>query len=149
MMMNTALKARSFLPVLLVVLCLISAARLLLDNASSFEKVHDQTDMVTSWDAHMALLHAALPSDITVASYLEGSSLDSSIPGPDVAEFVLTQYALAPVALQEGAEQDWIIGNFGSKLTPAKIKSILEPKLGSYTSQDFGFGIYLIHRIHR
>lgn len=143
------MKARRFLPLVLAVICLISAGRLVLENVSSFGKSHDATDVVTSWDAHMRVLQAALPSDVIVAGYLEGSNLDSSIPGPILAEFILTQYALAPVALREGAEQDWIIGNFGGGLKLAKIRSILARQLGSCTIQDFGYGIYLIHRLHR
>jgi len=143
------MKRRRFLPLALAAFCLISAGRSLLESASSFGTSHKPEDMVSSWDAHMRSVGTALPASVIVAGYLEGFNLDSSIPGPDVAEFVLTQYALAPVALQQGADQDWIVGNFGNELTPARIGSILDRQLGSHTVQDFGFGIYLIHRLDR
>jgi hypothetical protein len=140
---------RRFLPLVLAARCLISAGHLLLESASSVNAANNPDDVVTAWDEHMQSLRDTLPPEVMVAGYLEGSDLDSSIPGPDTIEFVLTQYALAPVALQLGPEQDWIVGNFGGDLTPAKVESILDRKPGSYAVHDFGFGLYLIHRLHR
>lgn len=104
--------------------------------------------MVTSWDAHMQLVKAALPSEVSVAGYLENGDLKGSFSIQDLAEFFLTQYGLAPVVLQKGSDHQWIVGNFGHTLVPHEL-SVLNQMLGLHTTQDFGFGIYLIHKVSK
>jgi hypothetical protein len=135
-----------FLPFALAAFCLISAGRLLLETLKSFDPLNVSNDMVTSWDTHMRLVQEALPSDVSVAGYLENADLRGSTSTQDLAEFFLTQYGLAPVVLQKGSNHEWIVGNFGHTLAPHEL-SVLDQMLGSHTTQDFGFGIYLIHRI--
>jgi hypothetical protein len=94
----------------------------------------------------MQKVAAALPPHVHIVGYLEGADLNSSIAGPEQAEFYLTQYGLAPTVVQPGPDYEWIVGNFGNVLRAADIRSALDRKFGTYTIQDLGFGIYLIHR---
>jgi hypothetical protein len=139
---------RRFLPIVLAAFCLISAGRLLLESLRLFNSSNGSNDMVTSWDAHMRLVQAALPLDVTIVSYLENADLKGSTSMHDFAEYFLTQYGLAPIALQRGFDPDWIVGNFGHTLAHHKL-SVLDRMLGPHTTQDFGFGIYLIHKVSR
>ena len=139
---------RRFLPYVLAAFCLISAGRLLLESLHSFTPSNDSNDMVTSWDVHMRSVAAVLPSEVNVVGYLENADLKGSTSMQDFAEFFLTQYGLAPVVLQKGSNHEWIVGNFGHTLAPHEL-SILDQMLGPHTNQDFGFGIYLIHRISK
>lgn len=139
---------KRFLPFVLASFCLISAGRLLLDTLKSFNPSNVSNDMVSSWDTHMRLVQAALPSDISSAGYLENADLKGLTQTQDLAEFFLTQYGLAPIVVQKGLDHEWIVGNFGHTLAPHEL-SILDRMLGLHTTQDFGFGIYLIHRIPR
>ena len=60
-----------------------------------------------------------------------------------VQEYSLTRYALAPVAVRQGAEYEWVIGNF----TEPGFESIVEEEISTaYEIESFGSGIYLIHR---
>ena len=140
---------KRFLPFVLAALLLISSGRLLLKGLTSFNASNVSHDAVSSWDVHMRSVAAALPPGVHVVGYLEDKNLDATLPGPDLAEFFLTQYGLAPVVVQAGADHDWIVGNFGGALAQTKIRSALDRTLGSYTMQDFGFGVHLIHRFGR
>jgi hypothetical protein len=102
--------------------------------------------MITDWDMHMRLVKAAIPSEVSVAGYLENADLKGSTSVQDFAEFFLTQYGLAPVILQKGSDPEWIVGNFGHTLTKVEL-SVLDRMLGPHTIQDFGFGIYLLHKV--
>jgi len=94
----------------------------------------------------MRLVEAVLPSGVSVAGYLENADLKGLTSVQDLAEFFLTQYGLAPVVLQKGYDHEWIVGNFGHTLAQHEL-SVLDQMLGPHTTQDFGFGIYLMHRI--
>ena len=139
---------RRFLPYVLAAFCLISAGHLLLENLQSFNPSDVSNDIITSWDTHIRLVKVALPPDVNVAGYLENADLRGSTSTQDLAEFFLTQYGLAPIVLQKGSNHEWIVGNFGHTLAPHEL-SILDQMLGPHTNQDFGFGIYLIHRISK
>ena len=104
--------------------------------------------MVTSWDVHMRSVAAVLPSEVNVVGYLENADLKGSTSMQDFAEFFLTQYGLAPVVLQKGSDHEWIVGNFGHTLTKLEL-SALDRMLGPHSTQDFGFGIYLLHKLPR
>jgi len=140
---------RRSLPFVLTAFLLISEARLLLESLRMPEGPDRPLEAAISWDARMQSVIAALPSDVRVVGYLEAADLDASVPRQDVAEFYLTQYALAPVVLKDGADYDWIVGNFGAELQKTELPSILDRMLVSYSLQDLGFGIYLIHRPSR
>ncbi len=95
----------------------------------------------------MQLVRAALPPQVKFVGYLQGADLEGSTAFPDLAEYFLAQYGLAPVVLEKGHDYEWVLGNFGHSLRPHEIEPVLEKMLGRITTQDFGFGIYLIHRI--
>jgi hypothetical protein len=141
------MRARRFLPFMLVTLVLASSAFHLQASLKSLIGPASSRDPATAWDAHMRLVAAALPSDVRVVGYLEASDLDPSIPGPDQAEFYLTQYGLAPTVVQPGAVHEWIVGNFGNAVTVSQMDSGLDRILGAHSARSLGFGIYLIRRL--
>lgn len=137
---------RKYAPIALALLCLLSAGVHLSDTLRSFEAKSVSQDMVARWEERMLLVAEALPPPVSVVGYLDASDLRASQTPLDTAEFFLTQYALAPVAIEQGARHEWIVGNFGAAVRQGRIKATLDRKLGAYTLQDFGFGLYLIHK---
>jgi hypothetical protein len=139
-------RIRRVLPIALAGILLVSAVLRLPRTLASFDQPAALNDPAAAWDARMGPVAAALPADVGVVGYLDGADLDPSMSEAEQAEFYLTQYSLAPVVVQTAADQDWIVGNFGSALASSRIRSALDQKLGTYDIQAFGFGIYLIHR---
>lgn len=140
------MRARRYFPFLLTAILLLSAGWHLPTILRSFKVAEVSNDPATAWDAHMRMVADALPSDVSGVGYLDSSDLDPSIHRAVSPEFYLTQYGLAPTVVYTGADHDWIVGNFGKTLTPREIRNALNQKLGSYSIQDYGSGIYLIHR---
>lgn len=99
---------------------------------------------VDRWEKRLQPVRNHLPEDITLVGYAADWDIPDSEFNPidQDAEYVLTQYAMAPIMVQPGLEQEWIIGNF---LHPG-FEAWLDRSLPSYEIKSLGFGIYLIHR---
>lgn len=136
---------KSTFPYILAIICIMGGGYHLYREFTSLNPKDFSYDMVSSWEEHMKLILEQLPPDVFIVGYLEPTDITSSGKYDD-AEFFLTQYGMAPVALIKGYEFEWIIGNFGNNISLQSIKSWLDQRVGEYTIQDLGFGIYLIHR---
>jgi len=103
-------------------------------------------DSVTDWEKRMKRVKNRLPDDVTVVGYVA----DWNLPGVETnpvdqdTEYVLSQYALAPIKVIPGLEAEWILGNF---VTP-NFRTWLDQSLPAYEVTEIGYGIYLIHRIN-
>ena len=99
---------------------------------------------VDRWEKRIQPVRNHLPEDITLVGYVADWDIPDLEYNPidQDAEYVLTQYALAPIMVQPGLEQEWIIGNF---IHPG-FESWLDQSLPSYEIKSLGFGIFLIHR---
>ena len=99
---------------------------------------------VDKWQKRMDRLKNAIPGGTTTLGYVA----DWDLPGVQYdavdqdAEYMITQYSLAPIRVILGVDQEWIIGNF----TDQGYKDWLDAQLPSYEIKDLGFGIYVIHR---
>ena len=101
-------------------------------------------DSVSKWEKRVKPVLDRVPGNKKVLGYVA----DWDIPNAEYeiidqeTEYTLTQYALAPRAVQPGLDHEWIIGNF----TKPGFEDWLNQNLPSYEISELGFGIYLIHR---
>lgn len=99
---------------------------------------------VDKWAERLKPIPALLPAGVETLGYLA----DWDIPGQTFdpvdqdAEYMLTQYSLAPLRVVPGADHEWIIGNF----TAPGFESFLDRTLPAYEIRSLKLGIYLIHR---
>lgn len=100
--------------------------------------------MVTKWEDRLQALREALPDGVTKVGYVDDASLSGDMSQLDANEFQLMQYSVAPVSIQMGYGQEWIIGNFNND---DNLNAWLIGHLGAHEIQEFGFGLYLIHDI--
>jgi hypothetical protein len=102
-------------------------------------------DPVADWDERFEPLKARLPFQRGFVGYIS----DSAVPGipfnaaNDQGEYVLTQYAMAPVIIIKGTEQEWNIGN----LSVAAFDEWNAHHAGAFEVTRLGGGLYLLHRI--
>ncbi|MHC1784618.1 MAG: hypothetical protein AB9891_18000 [Anaerolineaceae bacterium] len=84
-------------------------------------------DMVSTWDRRMRKMLPDLP-DHGVVGYLADWDIPDYTYGhtDQTVEFLLSQYALAPLTLQRGADYPVIVGNFSDTGDPEKIPGVLE-----------------------
>jgi len=101
-------------------------------------KVLITNDGAAQWEARIQSVRERLPASVSEVGYIS----DSENVGATVEEYLLTKYALIPVAVHQSAEYDWVIGNFTQ---PGFQKTIDAQISGDYTLEKLGAGIYLIH----
>jgi hypothetical protein len=91
-----------------------------------------KTDWITFYDMRFVELRKVLPQGATVG-YVTDQPLS---PGQD---YLLTQYALAPVVVKRGAAGQLVVGNFHDMRNAAEIA-----RAGSLVPvRDFGLGVVL------
>jgi len=100
---------------------------------------------VADWERRFQPLKARIPFVRGAVGYIS----DSDIPGitfdaaNDEGEYILTQYAMAPIVLIKGTDQEWNIGNLSN---PAfEIWSAHHS--GDFEATPLKGGLYLLHRI--
>ena len=102
-------------------------------------------DPVADWDKRFEPLKAQLPFKRGVVGYIS----DSSVPGAsfnsanDQGEYVLTQYAMAPIIIVKGTDLEWNIANLSRQSYELWSKS----HQGKFEVTPFKGGLYLLHRI--
>lgn len=106
------------------------------------EKPYDNS--VDKWQKRIIPVKDLIPPGVTSLGYVA----DWDLPGIEVnvidqdSEYMLTQYALAPIKVKPGLDQEWIIGNF----TTPGFMDWLDEQMASYDITSLSHGIYLIHR---
>ena len=128
----------------LVILSLFEAYHNTTSALADWDPDQPQNNSVDRWEERIQPIRNHLPEDVTLVGYAADWDIPDSEYNPidQDAEYVLTQYALAPIMVEPGLEHEWIIGNF---LNPA-FESWLDESLPAYEIRSLGFGIYLIHR---
>jgi hypothetical protein len=101
-------------------------------------------DPVADWEKRFAAVRQRIPFVRGVVGYISDSDIPGATydPANDEGEYILTQYALAPLVLVRGADQEWNIANLSRD-------SLERWQMGQGADFDIaarGAGIYLMHR---
>lgn len=101
-------------------------------------------DAVSKWEKRIKPVLKRVPDNTEIFGYVADWDLPNAQYNlvDQETEYTLTQYALAPRAVQPGLDHEWIIGNF----TKPGFEDWLDQNLPAYEVDEIGFGIYLIHR---
>jgi len=102
-------------------------------------------DPVAQWEVRFGPLKEQLPFVRGVVGYISDSDVPGAAfdPANDEGEYILTQYALAPIIIVRGTDQEWNVANLGIEA------------FARWSAKDrFEFdvlplkgGLYLLHRI--
>ncbi len=136
---------RFFATIALTILLLALMTYESISALTNFSWSGQSNDMVEKWDERIQPLRQALPPDTTHVGYINSFSVNSETRF-DAEEFYLMQYSIAPVVIESGINQRWIIGNFDKD---TKFRVWLNTKIKKYEVQSFGAGLYLIHRLDK
>jgi hypothetical protein len=131
--------------ILLVLGSIVLGAWHLVEYALKWNPEFIANDMVSSWDKRMAGLRADLPADVKVIGYVGNWDIlpeSDYIYADEETEFVLTQYALSPVIIERGDDEEWVILNLSRKAYDIWMQG--QPKDIKVT--DYGLRIFLVHK---
>lgn len=130
----------------IAVLSILAAGYDIYSSISSRDWINEEGEMVSKWDERLQPLREALPKDVNQVGYVDTSIINNTPSKFDGEEFFLMQYSVAPVALDHGFEQDWVIINTDND---TDINGWLNSQAADYEIQSFGFGLYLIRILER
>jgi hypothetical protein len=101
-------------------------------------------DPVADWEQRFAAVKARLPFERGFVGYISDSDVPGASfdPANDEGEYVLTQYAMAPVILIRGTMQDWNIAN----LSTEAFRIWSSSHAGTFDIDPLKKGLYLLHR---
>ena len=116
-----------------IVCALLSSARLVLD-APRPTRLQDSNRIAQRSDQRFAALKAALPQH-AVIGYVGESRTKSG--GNALSDYYLTQYALAPLVVDDSPNHPLVVGNFPTAL-PSQ-----PPSENLQLVKDFGNGVLL------
>jgi len=139
--MNPLLKKLAIF--LLVLVSVYSSIAFLLASIQAWNPRLITNDGVYDWDTRLADARADLPPDVKVIGYVSEWDVLPDYDYPDnETEYVLTQFAMAPVIVAREGQHEWVIVNLSPKdfetwaaTQPANIKVI-----------KYKLGIYLVHK---
>jgi hypothetical protein len=138
--MKTVWLGRAFIA-LVVVASLISSLQNLLFTRSLGSLTDDP---VADWERRFGPLKAQIPYVRGAVGYIS----DSDVPGTtfdaanDEGEYILTQYAMAPIILVKGTDQEWNIANLSSQAFAAWSTH----HSGTFEVTPFKGGLYLLRK---
>ncbi|HJS18408.1 MAG TPA: hypothetical protein VJ785_06655 [Anaerolineales bacterium] len=128
----------------LVIFSLIVSYKNAASVAGRWDPAQPFNNPVDKWEKRINRIKNFIPEDVTLIGYVA----DWDLPGIQYnlvdqdAEYMLTQYALAPIQVKPGLDPEWVIGNF----TTPGFEDWLDKQLQSYEIIDLDQGIYIIHR---
>lgn len=126
---------RSAIVILILVLCcLLSSARLVIDAPRPGSVKNLAQPIPSRSDQRFATLKAALPVHGAV-----GYVGEAGAPVDVLSDYYLTQYALAPLVVENSTNHPLVIGNF-PRSQPSQVPENLK------LIQDFGNGVLLFTR---
>ena len=104
-------------------------------------------DPVADWEKRFVPLKAQLPFKSGVVGYISDSNIHGVAfnPANDEGEYVLTQYALAPIIIVRGTDQEWNIGNLDKPAFDIWYSS----HQGQFDVIPFKDKLYLFHRLQK
>lgn len=112
---------------------------------SSIAERSNDAEVIAAWNDRLSKLVAPIPFERGFVGYLS----NEDIPGAGFdsndaeGEFVLTQYAIAPLILVRGTEQEWCILNFD----PATFKQWMQENQAQFELVRSGGGMYLVRKV--
>ncbi|MBI5951541.1 MAG: hypothetical protein HY865_07770 [Chloroflexi bacterium] len=109
--------------------------------------IYSHDEAVTIWDERLANLTALIPFERGFVGYVSAEDIPGAVFEPDdvEGEFVLTQYAIAPLILVRGAEQEWNLLN----LDPESYEKWMRENSAEFKLVGSGGSVYLVKRVEQ
>jgi hypothetical protein len=133
--------------IILVVIMILGIKTSIESYMSSMKARSNDTAVVTNWDERLSKLIAPIPFKHGMVGYISnedipGATFDSNDAS---GEYVLTQYAVAPLILIRGTNQEWDILN----LDPETYKKWFQANAADFKFVQSGGGMYLVHKVNK
>jgi hypothetical protein len=102
---------------------------------------------VSNWDERISTLTASIPFERGFIGYISNADIPgAAFDEADTAgEYTLTQFAVAPIIIIRGTDQEWNILN----LDPKAYEKWHQANANDFEVVDFRGGMYLVHKVDK
>ena len=142
------MKWKKYIQRIILVIIIILGIKTGIENfTSSMNNPSNNTAVVTNWNKQLSKLINPIPVRHGLVGYLSNEDfLGTTFSSNDASgEYVLTQYAIAPLILVRGTDQEWDILN----LEPVNYKKWMQKNAADFEFIKVEGGMYLVHRVHK
>ena len=110
-------------------------------------KVHSNDTSVAIWDERLSNLIAPIPFERGLVGYISNEDIPGIAFDEDDAEgeYILTQYAVAPLILVRGTDQEWNLLN----LDTTAYETWHQTNINDFELVGFGGGLYLVRKVDK
>jgi hypothetical protein len=132
--------------IILIVIAILGIKTSIETFVSTFNM--DSNDIsVSNWDERISNLTAPIPFERGFTGYISNADIPGAAfdEADTSAEYILTQYAVAPIILIHGTDQDWNIIN----LDPGTFETWYQANLNDFAVVGSGGGLYLVRKVNK
>ena len=127
----------------IAILCMKTGAESFLSTI----KIHSYDASVANWDERISNLIAPIPFERGLIGYISNEDIPGAAftEADTSGEYVLTQFAVAPLILVRGTGQEWNILN----LEPDAFETWHQANLNDFEVVGSGGGVYLVRKVDK
>jgi hypothetical protein len=138
---------KKYLQRIILIVIAVLGVKTGIENFTSSIKIHSNDTSVAIWDERLSNLIAPIPFERGLVGYISNEDIPGAAFDKDDAEgeYILTQYAIAPLILIRGTDQEWNILN----LDTTAYETWHQTNVNDFELVGFGGGLYLVHKVDK
>jgi len=133
--------------VVLIIVAILGVKTGVENFKSSIAERSNDAAVISAWNERLSNLIAPIPFDRGLIGYISNEDIPGASFDSDDAEgeFVLAQYAVAPLILVRGTGQEWNILNLDSET----YEKWIQANENDFEFVEFGGGMYLVRKVNQ
>lgn len=133
--------------IVLVIIAILGAITSIESFIANVNSRDDDSAVVNAWDERILTLIEPIPFERGLIGYISSEDIPGTVFDADdlSGEYMLTQYAVAPLILIRGTDQEWNILN----LDAVTYKKWMKKNANDFELVRSGGGMYLVHKVNR
>lgn len=138
---------KKYLQRIILIVIAVLGVKTGIENFTSSIKIHSNDTSVAIWDERLSNLIAPIPFERGLVGYISNEDIPGAAFDKDDAEgeYILTQYAIAPLILIRGTDQEWNILNLDTTV----YETWHQTNVNDFELVGFGGGLYLVHKVDK
>lgn len=138
---------KKYLQRIILIVIAVLGVKTGIENFTSSIKIHSNDTSVAIWDERLSNLIAPIPFERGLVGYISNEDIPGAAFDKDDAEgeYILTQYAIAPLILIRGTDQEWNILN----LDTTAYETWHQTNVNDFELVGFGGGLYLVRKVDK
>jgi len=138
------LMLRKYLQRIILIVIALLGVKTGIEGFLSTLTMHSNDASVINWDERLSNLIAPVPFERGLIGYISNADIPGAAFDEDdvFGEYILTQFAVAPLILVQGTDQEWNILN----LDPVTYETWNQINANQFEVVGFGGGVYLVRK---